>query len=522
MTRKILPSLLGSCMLVLLTACSSNPPQPISLPGEAAESTATKDIAKNAASEDAGDKTGANYHLALDQVMALTQRLDGYDAATILSVVRSLESLRSSELERAIQAQSYDPEFTEWLELTLRLRQALLDKQAADESARHWRDFHYGHAVTGDGFIDLLAKYRQAYPAPLNVAVLLPNEGGLAPAAMAIRDGILRAYLDEPGNTNLRFYSSGTSSESAIDAYHRARADGADQVIGPLRLESTEAISKLAALDIPALVLNRADRDESSGESQLNSLVTSISLSQADEAEAIAMKALQAGRKRVIIIVPDSAWGRRIENAFAVPFVQHGGLISARAEFQRNTSDHSAMLTSLLKIDESQARKTRLQVQIGAPLTFEPIRRDDFDFIFMAASPQEGRELKPLLKFHDAGEVPVYSIGRIYSGRPEVSRDQDLNGIVFTAVQWQLNEAASKQRLPDSVREGAQGKLYALGQDAWRLLPWIPLMKKDADLDFRGEVGHLGIDNSGQIQRQPAWAQFIDGKPMPFRWPGHF
>ena len=77
-------------------------------------------------------------------------------------------------------------------------------------------------------------------------------------------------------------------------------------------------------------------------------------------------------------------------------------------------------------------------------------------------------------------------------------------------------------RLALQIAHGARGKLYALGQDAWRLLPWIALMKKDIDLEFPGEVGRLGMDGNGQIQRQPAWAQFIDGQPVPYRWPEHF
>ena len=42
------------------------------------------------------------------------------------------------------------------------------------------------------------------------------------------------------------------------------------------------------------------------------------------------------------------------------------------------------------------------------------------------------------------------------------------------------------------------GNFYALGQDAWRLLPWLPLMQKDPDLWFPGDVGALRLQANGR------------------------
>ena len=521
MTIRFCPTSLSLLLLVLLTACSSSPTQPVRAPVEETDLTPVTDTVE---SEQIDPQTGfwkEPSERSLADVMTLSRSMPTYQPAVALEVVRSLESIRSSDLKTMIESQLYDPEFTEWLELALQLRTVMIDGSPVAGAGQYWQDYHYGHPVTRAEFIALASDYKSHFPAPSRVAVLLPDEGGLAAAAMAIRDGILRAYLDNPGNSALRFYSSGTNSESAMAAYIQARDEGADQIIGPLRLESTQAISELDDLSVPVLLLNRTDHEQPGTDGHTD-LVTSMSLSQADEAASIAKNALAHDQSRAIVIVPDSAWGKRIEDAFITPFIQNGGQVSASAEYERSTSDHSTMLTKLLKIDESRQRKVRLQTQIGAPLTFEPSRRDDFDFIFMAASPQEGRELKPLLRFHDAGEVPVYSIGRIYSGLRETSRDQDLNGIVFTAVNWQLDKANAERPLPGSVRDGAFGRLYALGQDAWRLLPWLPLMKKDTDLWYSGEIGKLKIEAGGQIYRQPAWAQFSGGQPTPYQWPHHF
>lgn len=235
---------------------------------------------------------------------------------------------------------------------------------------------------------------------------------------------------------------------------------------------------------------------------------------------AIAATALSQGQNRAILIVADSDWGIRIENAFSSQFVQGEGRISAAARFNSAAEDYNDMLTRLLRIDESKQRKTDLQARLGIPLDFEPSRRDDFDFIFMAASPEEGRELKPLLRFHDAGDIPVYAMGRIFSGKAEQASNQDLNGIVFPITTWQLQTAGADTLSLESIRGGSYGNLYALGQDAWHVLPWLPLMQKDPDLWFPGDIGELRMQTDGHLERQPAWAQFSAGQPIPYQWPG--
>jgi len=71
----------------------------------------------------------------------------------------------------------------------------------------------------------------------------------------------------------------------------------------------------------------------------------------------------------------------------------------------------------------------------------------------------------------------------------------------------------------DSVRSGVYGNLYALGQDAWHLLPWLPLMQKDPDLRFPGDTGKLQLRTNGDLYRQPAWAQYSAGRPVLYQWP---
>lgn len=455
---------------------------------------------------------------SIEETAELSENLLSYDPDRAVEMLQSLESVPSSQLQMMIDQQAYTPEFTGWMELSLQVRSLLVSQQAVSVAAGKWQNAHPGHPVNISNYADLVERYRALYPVPAKVAVLLPTEGSLAGVASAIRDGIVSAYLEHPGDAELHFYASGNTPESAISAYVAARNDGAMQVIGPLDLQSTQALSTLSDLTAPVLLLN----DQASNTGMAfgpRGSVNSLLLSQTQEAEIIAERALSQGYKRAVVFVPDTDWGKRVEEAFSKVYSQGNGRIIALSRFNQANNDQSAMLTRLLRIEESKQREAELRSWLGVPMDFEPSRRDDFDFIFMAATPTEGRELKPLLRFHDVGDVPVLAMGRVYSGQVDPSADQDLNSVIVPTTRWHLQAAQNKSSMPKSVRDGVYGSFFALGEDAWRLLPWLPLMQKDRDLSYPGGLGDLHLESDGRVYREPSWAQFKSGKLTPYQWP---
>ena len=516
MTLRFQSFILSASLLVLISACSTTGSRPVDQSSAGQERPSTPGT--NETSDTQYQQRTSPYERGLTETIERSRQMEDFQPDVALEILRALESIPSGQLTIMIDSQVYDPEFTEWLELAVQSRKVLAGQSNLFSAAQYWADYHFGHAITQANFSELITRYRKLFPVPARVAVLLPDEGGLSSAARAIRDGIMSAYLDQPGNAVLRFYSSGNSNESAIAAYLQAREDGATQIVGPLRSNSAGALAGLNDPSVPILLLNQPAEYEPT-DPVLKTVVNSLSLSQAEEAMAVADNALSQGQQRAIMMVPDSAWGRRIESAFMTRFEQGEGQVSAAASFNSASEDYSDMLTRLLKIDESKQRKTDLQSWLGVSLNFEPSRRDDFDFIFMAASPKQGRRLKPLLRFHDAGDIPVYSMGRVFSGKSARASDQDLDGIVFPITNWALHAADTGIPALESIRDGSFGHLFALGQDAWNVLPLLPLMQKDSDLWFHGAIGSLRMQANGHLQRQPAWAQFSAGQPVSYEWP---
>jgi hypothetical protein len=246
-----------------------------------------------------------------------------------------------------------------------------------------------------------------------------------------------------------------------------------------------------------------------------------ISLSQESEAGAAARQALAAGYRTAMVLAPEGEWGDRMAAAFEGEFLRDDTQIVAASRYLESENDHSAVLERALKIDESKARMRQLERVLQMNVEFEPARRDDIDVIFLAANATQAKLIRPQLKFLDAGDIPVLATGRAYSGRPDPVRNQDLDGLVFAAAPWQV-EYAEPDQVPElaSIKGGSLGSLYALGRDAWNLLPWLELMNKDPGFRFPGDSGIYRAQGTPNLEREPMWARFRRGVPVEVREAG--
>ena len=143
---------------------------------------------------------------------------------------------------------------------------------------------------------------------------------------------------------------------------------------------------------------------------------------------------------------------------------------------------------------------------------YEPYRRTDTDFIFLAARPNEGRAVKPLLAYHYAGDLPVYATSHIYQGDANPGRDQDINGVHFLDIPWVFNDDSEirrtiDQQLPNS---GRYQRMYALGVDSFRL--HLRLSQLGAGSQVFGETGTLHLNAQRQVERRLPLAEIRDGR----------
>jgi outer membrane PBP1 activator LpoA protein len=179
--------------------------------------------------------------------------------------------------------------------------------------------------------------------------------------------------------------------------------------------------------------------------------------------------------------------------------------------------DFSDAIEDLMALSGSVRRYQRLRANLGGPLQFDPRRRQDSEFIFLAADAPAGRLLKSQLKFHYSGDLPVYSTSSINAmdGRS----NSDLNGVMFADTPWIIAPQIWIQDLPPLYNEywpGERrlGRLHAMGYDAYQLIAALFATRTGPMAELDGATGKLYIDDDGRIHRKLAWAQFQSGEAV--------
>ena len=429
----------------------------------------------------------------------------------------TLNNLTDAELQQYRSAPPPDT-LSGWLELMELTRLYLQQPDALAIVMPQWQQRYPGHPASRAFTAKLLDTMRQTGQQPANIALLLPLNGKLAGAASAVRDGILAAYYDTPATgtqPQLRIYDSGDSPETALASYRQAVAEGAEFVIGPLRKESVEAVLGQAVLPVPVLALNpiEATLPDVTGRFQFG-------LAPEDEAREAARRAWREGYTRCVALLPDTDWGERVYAAFAGEWQSLGGVILETQRYENAKTDHSKVISAALNLDNSIARHKQLSAHLGRKLDFEPRRRQDLDVIFLVAAPGQARLIRPQLSFFRATNVPVYATSQVYGGTPNASTDADMDGITFCDMPWVLDSGNNWKHLQEVMNEywgpglSRYSRLYALGIDAWRIVPYLGELGGSMFGAYHGVTGNLSLDNRGVINRSLRCARFRNGMPV--------
>ncbi|MHA6492632.1 penicillin-binding protein activator [Pseudomonas borbori] len=360
---------------------------------------------------------------------------------------------------------------------------------------------------------EALSKLQQLSTQPLTeIALLLPQEGQLASVARALRDGFLAAHYQaqQSGQNppNIQLYDS--SRMGSLDEFYRqAQAAGVQLVIGPLEKPLVKQLSDREQLPIPTLALNYSEPGQE-GPAQL----FQFGLAAEDEAREVASRAWADGMRRAVALVPRGEWGDRVLDAFRQSWQAQGGTLIA-AEHVDQPVELAKQIANLFQLRESEARSERLNDALGTDVASQPSRRQDIDFIFLAATPQQAQQIKPTLAFQYAGDVPVYATSHLYTGALSQAQYQDMDGIMFCETPWLLDANDPLRQQVSSQwpqANGSMGRLYAMGVDAYRLTSRLNQLKALPDTRIEGLSGTLGLNPAQRIERQLPWAQIRDGQ----------
>jgi outer membrane PBP1 activator LpoA protein len=400
-----------------------------------------------------------------------------------------------------------------WIDLALVMRKAQTDISWLQQDILDWGTRYPLHPVSNSFIARLIDDYLKDYTPAQGVAVLLPMQGRYQAASDAIRGGIISAWYNE-GHIDkpmLRFYDTGNEESDFEQLYQKALSDGASYVIGPLDKSTVSRLAQQHELELPVLTLNYAE----------NPLSSTINLFQfgllpEDEATQVADMAIRNGNTRAAVLIPNSDWGRRLYTAFTRRFEALGGSVLVVQQYGADVDDYSHPLKRMLNLDDSEDRHRSLEKLLGTRLEFTPYRRHDIDMLFLVATSRSARGIMPALKFHHAGDLPVYATSHVYPGQVDRAGDRDLNGLVFCDTPWTLVADDKMKQIFDSDWSDQQTytRLFALGVDAYHLIRNLKYLQSHEFARFAGETGNISMDQNQRLHRELLWAKFSRGVPV--------
>ncbi len=415
-------------------------------------------------------------------------------------------------------ARTQDPILKGWMELAYIANTTPVQGGELDRQLDAWAQAYPEHPANPGMLTQLRAQWAELQKYPAKIGVFLPLKGRIAPISQAVIDGLLAAYYDHPSDLqrpDIVFYDTSDTSSSIDRLYGQAIEDGVEFIIGPLNKDNVEKMANAVEMTVPVLALNALDPDMTPPENFYQ-----FGLAPEDEARQAAERASIDGFEFGIAYAPRNNWGERILESFTQRYEELSGTVLSTGYFDPKSADYSSTIMRTLNLDKSKLRSRQVQTTIKQNVKFEPRRRQDVQFIFVAATPRQARLIKPQLKYHRSGDLPVYATSHVFSGEVNKNADRDLDGIVYSEIPWLIQNANPEPEIKaeltrlDPTASNKYPRLMALGVDSYRLIPYLPRLSVKNYEHFEGVTGNLSLDNDRQVHRQLKWARFNKGIPV--------
>lgn len=403
-----------------------------------------------------------------------------------------------------------------WMELVKIAKAYQLNPIDLKIQISKWQQNYIDHPIQEAMLDNLMLRKQEDVAVPDQIALLLPLSGHFAKASDAIRDGFVAAYYSQTTERTqvIKIYDTSDATKSFSDTYQQAVNEGAQFIIGPLRKQSIQQLLEHDILPVPTMALNYIGL-----EAPPPSNLYMFGLSPEEEARQVAQRTWLDGHIKAAAIYPSGPWGERVYNAFKSQWESIGGLVVGQQTYTSTKRDFSQPIRDLLEINSSKQRFRKLTTVLHRKVKFTARRRQDIDFIFLAGYPRQARQIRPQIKFYHAAEIPIYATSHVFTGNLNQERDRDMDGMIFGDMPWVLTESTSHHGLRGDIESlisdagNRLQRLYALGIDAFNIIPAINTLSNYSYERFDGETGSLSLDEYRRIKRQLTWVTFRSGRP---------
>jgi ABC-type branched-subunit amino acid transport system substrate-binding protein len=183
------------------------------------------------------------------------------------------------------------------------------------------------------------------------IGVLLPLSGRYGGVGTRLRAAIELGWSQGGGKGQLIFVDSGGTASSATAALTElVTRRGVVAVLGPVLAPETDAVVRAAdAMGVPLVAMSQALENVDGYEWAFQSWLT-----QGQQIEVLLDHAFAREMKHFAIFAPDSDYGQRAADVFTAAVQARGGEVSARVNYEAETTNHIPFARTLAQKRSSQ------------------------------------------------------------------------------------------------------------------------------------------------------------------------
>ncbi len=351
----------------------------------------------------------------------------------------------------------------------------------------------------------------EASISPIRVGLVLPLSGQLRALGNAFLDGFVSAWFASASDTQVRFTVHDANLLNSDADYARLASELIGErvqvVVGPVSRSKLDRFHAVLPREFGWIALNPVENTDFLRDGQFM-----LQLSTEDEIKSLARRIRAQGASRILTYHSQSGWSRRALDTLRdtlgletlMGSVQLGGTAAVTEEVGLS-----------LLVDGSQARIRGIERLLHGSVDTEARRRQDIDAIVALVDGKLSAALAPALRYHDAGDVPLYGTSRMLWEVRQSDR-HTFEGARFLDLPWNLNNTEIKQQLLNEFGQAPpmMDTFRAVGVDCFRLVDRFYLLRSLQQSSLfdalQGSGGLLSISGN-QIARQLVWSQVRSG-----------
>jgi len=321
-------------------------------------------------------------------------------------------------------------------------------------------------------------------------------------------------------SAELKIYD--TTAAPLDQILNQAQQDGVSLVVGPLLKPDVESLVKsntslnVLALNQPESVQNKAN-------------VCYFALSPEDEARDAARHIHDQGKQAPLVLIPRSAFGDRVANAFAQEWQKIGGGIVLQQKFgsanelRGNVNGGGGIALTGSPVSASLPQQQGVTIgglTIPAPPSDTQITGGGkIDAVYIVATPEEIAYIKPMIAMRNGSQngATLYASSRSAQGTAGPDFRLEMDGLQFSEIPMLAgsNPALMQQALSAVRNDYSLARLYAMGADAWTLANHFSQMRQVPGFEVNGNTGDLTADQDCVINRKLSWLKYQQGQMVP-------